>query len=224
MQEPGQTPIVPEQPEATPPLRKRFPLVLVLAGIVLLIGLSNLISLVTGGKRDNAPTSALPMRPATANPQQVTSFETQQALDARRDAQERERRQEIAEQMHQLQAEQQAIVPGPEADDAAPMTPAQRRAIYGDSPNAPKRTSAQSQAQAEAKQRALAREKQHQDAINSDTVAIDFAHPAETAAGAAVNAGAQSPSSPGVEPVASQSAAEAARRCPRHRGAKRSGG
>jgi len=211
MQEPGQTPIVPEQPEATPPLRKRFPLVLVLAGIVLLIGLSNLISLVTGGKRDNAPTSALPMRPATANPQQVTSFETQQALDAQRDAQERERRKEIADQMHQLQAEQQAIVPGPEADDAAPMTPAQRKTIYGDSPNAPKRTSAQSQAQAEAKQQALAREKKHQDAINSDTVAIDFAHPAETATGAAVNAGAQSPSSLGAEPSEAQLAADATR-------------
>jgi type IV secretion system protein VirB10 len=33
-----------------------------------------------------------------------------------------------------------------------------------------------SQAKAEAKQKALAREKQQQDAINSDTVAIDFAH------------------------------------------------
>jgi type IV secretion system protein VirB10 len=60
----------------------------------------------------------------------------------------------------------------------------------------------------------LAREKQHQDAINSDTVAIDFAHPSESEAGAAVNASAQSPSSPGVEPVASQSAAEAVRSVP----------
>ena len=38
-----------------------------------------------------------------------------------------------------------------------------------------------SQAQAEAKQKALAREKQQQDAINSDTVAIDFAHSGGTA-------------------------------------------
>ena len=58
------------------------------------------------------------------------------------------------------------------------MTAAQRDAIYGDSANAPKQTSNVSQAQAEAKQKALAREKQHQDALNSDTVAIDFAHPA----------------------------------------------
>ena len=61
------------------------------------------------------------------------------------------------------------------------MTAAQRAAIYGDSPNAPQQTSNVSQAQAEAKQRALAREKQQQDAINSDTVAIDFAHPGGTA-------------------------------------------
>ena len=209
MQEPGQTPVVPEQPEATSPLRKRFPLVLVLAGVVLLFGLSNLLSLMTGGKKDNTPTSALPIRPATANPQQVTSFQTQQALDATRDAQERERKKEIADQMHQLQAEQQAIVPGPEADDAAPMTPAQRMAIYGDSPNAPKRTSVQSQAQADAKQRALARDKQHQDAINSDTVAIDFSHPSGTAAGSTLTAGTQSPSSQGAEPVSPDQAAEA---------------
>ena len=34
------------------------------------------------------------------------------------------------------------------------------------------------QAQAEAKQKALVREKLHQDALSSDTVAIDFAHSA----------------------------------------------
>jgi type IV secretion system protein TrbI len=44
------------------------------------------------------------------------------------------------------------------------------------SPNAPSQTSNVSQVQAEAKQKALAREKQQQDAINSGTVAIDFAH------------------------------------------------
>ena len=56
------------------------------------------------------------------------------------------------------------------------MTAAQREAIYGDSPNAPQQTSNVSQAQAEAKQKALEREKLHQDALNSDTVAIDFSH------------------------------------------------
>ncbi len=54
------------------------------------------------------------------------------------------------------------------------MTAAQRSAIYGDSPNAPKQTSNVSQAQAEAKQKALEREKLHQDALNSNTVAVDF--------------------------------------------------
>ena len=68
-------------------------------------------------------------------------------------------------------------LPAPNPTSAAPMTAAQRDAIYGGSPNAPQRTSNVSEAQAEAKQRALAREKQKQDAINSDTVAIDFARP-----------------------------------------------
>jgi len=57
------------------------------------------------------------------------------------------------------------------------MTAAQRSAMYGDSPNAPTKTSNVSQVQAEAKQKALEKEKLHQDALNSDTVAIDFAHP-----------------------------------------------
>jgi type IV secretion system protein VirB10 len=61
------------------------------------------------------------------------------------------------------------------------MTTAQRDAIYGASPNAPQRTSNISEAHAEAKQRALAREKQKQDAISSGTVAIDFAHSGEAA-------------------------------------------
>ena len=209
MPEHGQIPIVPEQPEAKAPLRKRFPIVIALAGIVLLFGLSNLISLMSGGKKDNTPRSALPMRPATANPQQVTSFQDQQTLAAKSDAMERERRQEIADQMKQLQAEQQAIAPGPEADGAAPMSAAQRTAIYGNSPNASKRTSGVSQAQAEAKQRALAREKQHQDAINSDTVAIDFAHPSGTAAGSALTAGTQSLFTQGAEPASPDQSAEA---------------
>ena len=63
------------------------------------------------------------------------------------------------------------------------MTPAQRQAIYGNSPERTAKTSPVSQAQAEAKQRELARQKLHQDALASDTVAIDFAHPTGTAAG-----------------------------------------
>ncbi len=56
------------------------------------------------------------------------------------------------------------------------MTPAQRAAIYGESPNAPQHTSNLSEAQAEAKQKRLAVAKQQQDALNSDTVALDFSH------------------------------------------------
>lgn len=200
MPEPGQTPsdnnppaTVPEQPQANAPLRKKFPLVLGLAGIVLLFGLTNLFNLISG-KKAQTPRSSMPTRPATANPQQISSFENQQTLQAKRDAAQRQRQ----EQLRELQAEQQGLTPGPETDKTAPMTAAQRAAIYGDNnPNAPKRTSGMSEAQAEAKQRALAREKQHQDAINSDTVAIDFAHPSGTAASPIAAPGEQ-PVSPAV--------------------------
>ena len=183
MQEPNQNPpaTVPQQPEAKPPVRKGMPVVIALVAIIALIGIANLSSLVSGNKKA-APPSALPTRPASANPQQVSSFETQQAMQAQRDADARQRQQELAAAMQQLQPAQDT--PGPEANSAPPMTAAQRAAIYGDSPNAPQKTSNISQA--EAKQKVLAREKQQQDAINSDTVAIDFAHPVATPASAAV--------------------------------------
>jgi type IV secretion system protein VirB10 len=164
---------VPDQPEAKPPLRKSTPVVVALVAIVALIGIANISSLLSGNKK-SAPVSTLPMRPATANPQQVNSFSTQEQMQAQRDAEERQRQQELTVALRQLQAAQS--VPGPESATTPPMTAAQRDAIYGSSSNAPQRTSNVSQAQAEAKQKALAREKQHQDAINSDTVAIDFAH------------------------------------------------
>jgi type IV secretory pathway VirB10-like protein len=171
---PNQPATVPQQPEATSPLKKSTPVIVALVAIVALIGIANLSSLVSGNKK-SAPASAMPMRPASANPQQVSSFESQQQMQARRDADDRQHQQELAALQQQLQAEQ--AVPGPEAAGTAPMTAAQRSAIYGDSPNAPKQTSNVSQAQAEAKQKALVREKLHQDALSSDTVAIDFAHP-----------------------------------------------
>jgi FtsZ-interacting cell division protein ZipA len=145
-----------------------MPVVIALVAIVALIGIANVSSLVRGNKK-SAPASALSMRPATANPQQVSSFESQQQMQARRDAEERQHQQELAAAMQQLQAAES--VPSPEAAVTPPMTAAQRAAIYGDSPNAPQQTSNVSQAQAEAKQKQLAREKQQQDAINSDTVA-----------------------------------------------------
>jgi type IV secretion system protein VirB10 len=170
---------IPEQPEAKPPVRKGMPLVIALVVIIAIIGIANLSSLVSGNKKA-ATRSALPMRPATANPQQVSSFETQQQAQARQDADLAQRQQQLAAAMQQLQAAQET--PGPEAAGAPTMTAAQRDAIYGSSSNAPTHTSNVSEAQAEAKQKALAREKQQQDAINSDTVAIDFAHAGSAAA------------------------------------------
>ena len=172
-------PTIPEQPEAKPPLRKGAPLVIALIVIVALIGLANISSLLSGNKKA-APQSALTMRPSAPNAQQVTSFETQQQIQARRDMEERQRQQLLAAQMQQLQQEQS--VPGPESPTAPAMTPAQRTAIYGDSPNAPQKTSGVSEAQAQARQKELVREKQHQDALNSDTVAIDFSHEASAPA------------------------------------------
>ena len=125
------------------------------------------------------------MRPVSPNAQQVSSFETQQQLQAQHDAEERQRQQQLVAAMQQLQAAEGA--PGPEYANAAPMTAAQRDTLYGASSNAPQHTSNVSEAQAQAKQEVLAREKQKQDAINSGTVAIDFEH-ATSAPAAAVPA------------------------------------
>ena len=189
-QNPNPPATVPAQREAVGPVKKSTPVIIALVVIVGLIGLANISSLVSGKKR-TAPQSALPMRPATANPQQVSSFETQQATEAKRDSEDQQRRQELAAEMQQLQVAQN--VPGPEAAGAPPMTAAQRSAMYGDSPNAPAKTSNVSQVQAEAKQKALEKEKLHQEALNSDTVAIDFAHPT-TATSAASSPAAQATS------------------------------
>jgi type IV secretory pathway VirB10-like protein len=167
--EPG---TVPAQPEAPAGIKKSMPVIVGISAVILVIGLANVTNIV-GGKGKEPSKSALPMKPLAPNATQVNSFEAQQRQQAQHDAVERERQAQLAAQAAQLQEEQG--IPGPEGATASPMTEAQRRAIYGDSPNAPKNTSNVTQAQAEAKQRKLAREKQHQDALNSDTVAIDFA-------------------------------------------------
>ncbi len=176
---------VPDQPESKPPLRKSMPVVIALVVIIGLIGIANLSSLLSGNKK-SAPTSAMPMRPAAPNAQQVKSFESQQQLQAQRDAEARQHQQELNAALQQLQQTEGA--PGPEAAGAPPMTAAQRAAIYGDSPNGPQHISNTSQAQAEAKQKQLAREKQQQDAINSDTLAIDFERTGPTPATATAQA------------------------------------
>ena len=75
MPEPNQNPpaTVPEQPEAKPPLRKGMPVVIVLVVIIALIGIANVSSLLSGNKK-SAPASAMTMRPAAPNAQQVNSF------------------------------------------------------------------------------------------------------------------------------------------------------
>jgi type IV secretion system protein VirB10 len=186
MTEPNQnTPAtIPEQPDAKPPLKKSMPVVIALVAILAILGIANVTSLLRGNKR-TAPTSALPMRPTSPSAQQVSSFETQQQLQAQHDAEEKQRQQELLAAMQQLQNTEGT--PGPESTNAAPMTAAQRDAIYGGSSNAPQHTSNVSEAQAEAKQRILAREKQKLEAINSDTMAIDFAHMGEPANSSAQN-------------------------------------
>jgi type IV secretion system protein VirB10 len=184
-QTPNTPATIPEQPDAKPPLKKSMPVVIALVAILAILGIANVTSLLRGNKR-TAPTSALPMRPTSPSAQQVSSFETQQQLQAQHDAEEKQHQQELLAAMQQLQNTEGA--PGPESTKAAPMTAAQRDAIYGGSSNAPQRTSNVSEAQAEAKQRALAREKQKQDAINSDTMAIDFARAGEATTGPSPNA------------------------------------
>jgi type IV secretory pathway VirB10-like protein len=196
---------VPEQPEAKPPLRKNMPVIIALVVIVGLIGIANLSSLLSGNKK-SAPASALTMSPTTPNAQQVSSFETQQQMQARHDADERQRQQALAEAMQQLQQEQS--VPGPESNTAAPMTAAQRDAIYGGSSNAPQRTSNVSEAQAEAKQKRLAIEKQQQDALNSDTVAIDFSHSGSSAPRAVLSTKAEGADKASAEDVSGKQAAK----------------
>jgi type IV secretory pathway VirB10-like protein len=163
---------VPEQPEASTPLNKKQPLLILLFVILLVFVIS---SVVNAGKKAAPAKSQMTARPAAANPQQVNSFETQQEQTAKKDQEEQQQRATTAALLAQIQA---AEAPGPESPNAPPMTAAQRAALYGaDNPNAPQMTSQMSERQAQAKQAELAREKQRQDALNSDTVAVDFARP-----------------------------------------------
>ena len=142
MPDPNQNPpaTVPEQPEASTPINKRQPLLILLFIILLVFVIS---SVVTASKKAAPLKSQLTARPATANPQQVNSFETQQEQVAKKD-QEVQRQQAATAAL--LAAIQGADTPGPEAPGAPPMTPAQRAAIYGSgNPNAPQATSQMSE-------------------------------------------------------------------------------
>ena len=168
---------VPPVPTGKPPIGRTMPVVLVLTGAVVLIGASTAYNAMSGSHKKEAAKSNLQSRPATADTQQVSGFEKQQALIQKNDAQNAQLQQAVAALQAQEQSMQQAqgqAIPPPEADAAAPMTPAQSAAIYGTSPNAPRQTSGRSEAHAQAKQNAAEREKRRLDALNSDTVAVDF--------------------------------------------------
>ena len=55
------------------PLKKSMPVVIALVTIVAVNGIANVSSLLSGNKK-SAPASALPMRPAAPNAQQVNHF------------------------------------------------------------------------------------------------------------------------------------------------------
>lgn len=170
MTEPSENPSVPEQPKPKPEMAKYAPILYGSGAILLLLTGSSVYNAVMGHKQVSTGHSVMSQRPSTATPQAVSSYSTEQQQQAQKDVQEAKRKQEFAAAMSQ----EGAYLPGPEADSVPAMTPAQQNAIYGGSPNASKHTSNISQARAEAKQRALAKEKRRQDALNSDTVAIDF--------------------------------------------------
>ncbi len=176
---------VPVAPSTKPPIGKTFPIVLALTGAIALIGISTAYNVMTGSShKQEAAKSTLPARPSTADTQQVSNFEKQQALLQKSDAEHAQLQQAIAAMNAQeqgMQAQEQGMgqgqgqpIPPPEADGTAPMTRAQSAAIYGTSQNAPRQTSGQSEAHAQAKQKAADREKHRVDALNSDTVAVDF--------------------------------------------------
>ena len=197
---------VPVVPSGKPPIGRSMPIVLVLTGVLILIGVSTAYNMLTGSNKKEPAKSTLQSKPATADTQQVKSFENQQAMLQRADADDAKVKAQIAALEAQEKAMQGAdgTVPPPEADGTAPMTPAQRAAIYGTGPNAPSQTSNQSEARAQAKQKAAEREKKRLDALNSDTVAIDFqTHQANESPSAA------GPTVAGPTTVANQSIAEA---------------
>ena len=179
---------VPDQPESASPINKSKPLLILLFVILIVFVVS---SAVTATKKTAPLKSQLTAKPATASPQQVSTFQTQQEQTAKKDQDEQQQRAATAALLAALQGPDS---PGPESGNAPPMTPAQRAAIYGaTNPNAPQATSQVSERQAEAKQAALARAKQQQDALNSDTVAVDFSRPAADASPEAVRLASTSP-------------------------------
>jgi hypothetical protein len=71
---------VPVVPPAKTPIARTMPIVLVLTGAVVLIGASTAYNVISGGHKKDVAKSTLQSRPATADSQQVSSFQKQQAL------------------------------------------------------------------------------------------------------------------------------------------------
>ena len=167
----AEQPTVPPQPENKAPIKRFRPFLYLLAGLAVLAFLGNLASL---SRKTATGKSSVITAPAAPSHPQVVGFQPQQQLEADRDQQERMRREQADAA--------RAGLPGPEADGAPPMTDAQARALYGAGPNAPQRaTSSAAELRAQARQDALMRRKRREDALNSDTLAIDFTRAASPA-------------------------------------------
>ena len=181
-QTPNTPATIPEQPEAKPPLRKGMPVVIALVAILAILGIANVTSLLRGNKK-TAPASCF--TDASGFTERAAGVELRDPAAVAGAARRRGKAEATGVDCSD------AATPG--CRDARPRVhqcraddhSAARRDLRR-SPNAPQHTSNVSEAHAEAKQRALAREKQKQEAINSGTVAIDFAHSGEASSSSAV--------------------------------------
>ncbi|MDQ2835327.1 MAG: hypothetical protein M3Y50_16610 [Acidobacteriota bacterium] len=102
-----------------------MPIVLVFTGAVILIGASTVYNVATDSNKMEPSKSALPSRPATADTQQVSGFEKQQALIQKSDAQRAQLQQAIAALQAKERATQGArpAIPPHESQVATPMPP-----------------------------------------------------------------------------------------------------
>ena len=104
---------VPVAPSTKPPIGKTLPIVLALTGAIALIGVSTAYNVMTGsGHKQEAAKSTLPARPSTADTQQVSGFEKQQALIQKSDAEHAQLQQAMAAMNAQeqgMRAQEQAM-------------------------------------------------------------------------------------------------------------------
>ena len=100
---------VPVAPSTKPPIGKTMPIVLALTGAVVLIGASTAYNVISGSShKQDAAKSTLPARPSTADTQQVSNFQKQQALLQKSDAEHAQLQQAIAAMNAQEQGMQRA--------------------------------------------------------------------------------------------------------------------